>query len=73
MLTRFFLSIFRSLFVQHFISYVSFISLRSLLSDVSKVQPYFSEKIVATTENVHLVICVHGLDGKTYLFDDCKG
>lgn len=47
----------------------------SLYNDEAKVKPYFQEKIVATTENVHLVVCVHGLDGKAvialfgFLFD----
>jgi len=36
-----------------------------LLTDEVEVKPYYSEKVVATTENVHLVICVHGLDGNS--------
>ncbi|XP_002169426.4 protein FAM135A isoform X1 [Hydra vulgaris] len=27
------------------------------------VKEYFTQKITSTTENVHLVVCVHGLDG----------
>uniref|UniRef100_A0A7M5V817 DUF676 domain-containing protein n=2 Tax=Clytia hemisphaerica TaxID=252671 RepID=A0A7M5V817_9CNID len=36
-----------------------------LFSEVASVTPYFSERIVATTENVHLIVCVHGLDGNS--------
>ena len=35
----------------------------SHLSELPLVKPYFTERIVSTTENVHLVVCVHGLDG----------
>ena len=28
------------------------------------VKEYFTQRILATTENVHLVVCVHGLDGE---------
>lgn len=37
----------------------------SHLSIVSMVKPYFTERIVSTTENVHLIVCVHGLDGNS--------
>lgn len=37
----------------------------SHLTEATTVRPYFSERIVATTENVHLVVCVHGLDGNS--------
>ena len=33
-------------------------------TDEIDVKPYFTERMIATTESIHLVVCVHGLDGK---------
>lgn len=35
----------------------------SLTEDGIDVKPYFTEQTRPSTDNVHLVVCVHGLDG----------
>ena len=35
------------------------------LCDPPLTQPYFSERVISTNDNVHLVVCVHGLDGNS--------